>query len=251
MRCGNFMISEIAQEMKVKYKQYFKNEKKVNMLVYVALVFDPRCKMPILECGLVESFEPHIGSNLLDHVKKLLQDLYECYNLSSEVPLSQVTQATHRTSSSSSSSIASGSRSSKFWDSQNRARNIVPVQKTELDKYLADDQEEPKPDFELLNYWKVMEGRFPNLASIARDIFAIPTSTVASESAFSTGGRVITDCRNSLLPKTVEALICTQSWMNNVLTIVGDEVEVILDDDGAKQAEKITAKELEGGNEGL
>ncbi|GAB2302854.1 hypothetical protein Dimus_036849, partial [Dionaea muscipula] len=58
------------------------------------------------------------------------------------------------------------------------------------------------------------------------------------------GGRVITDRRSSLLPKTVEALICTQSWMNNVLTIVGDEVEVILDDDGAKQAERIAAEEM-------
>ncbi|KAM7477159.1 hypothetical protein LguiB_024402 [Lonicera macranthoides] len=42
---------------------------------------------------------------------------------------------------------------------------------------------------------------------------AIPVSTIASESCFSTSGRIIDSFRTSLSPKMVEALICTQNWL--------------------------------------
>ena len=44
---------------------------------------------------------------------------------------------------------------------------------------------------------------------------AIRMSTIALESAFSTGGHVLDPFRSSLAPKTVEALICAQSWLKN------------------------------------
>ncbi|KAL2925895.1 putative AC transposase [Bienertia sinuspersici] len=40
----------------------------------------------------------------------------------------------------------------------------------------------------------------------------IPISTVASESSFSTGGRIIGPHRSRLRPEIVEALTCLQSW---------------------------------------
>jgi hypothetical protein len=44
-------------------------------------------------------------------------------------------------------------------------------------------------------------------------VLAIPASTVASESAFSTCGRVINDHRTSLGHETVEALMCYGDWI--------------------------------------
>jgi hypothetical protein len=44
-------------------------------------------------------------------------------------------------------------------------------------------------------------------------VLAIPATTVASEFAFSTGGRVVSDHRTCLKPKMVGALVCLQDWL--------------------------------------
>ncbi|WJZ89154.1 hypothetical protein VitviT2T_008393 [Vitis vinifera] len=48
---------------------------------------------------------------------------------------------------------------------------------------------------------------------IVRDIYAILVSTVASELAFSTSGRVVSKHRSRLHPDTLEVLMCAQSWL--------------------------------------
>ncbi|XP_057775031.1 uncharacterized protein LOC130994013 [Salvia miltiorrhiza] len=53
------------------------------------------------------------------------------------------------------------------------------------------------------------------LSEMAWDILAIPTSSVASESAFSTGGRVLSSYRSSLASSMVEALICAEDWLKS------------------------------------
>ncbi|CAL2255320.1 unnamed protein product [Prunus armeniaca] len=47
---------------------------------------------------------------------------------------------------------------------------------------------------------------------MARDLLTIPASTVASESCFSAGGRVVSKKWASLSPNTIEALICLKVW---------------------------------------
>jgi hypothetical protein len=71
------------------------------------------------------------------------------------------------------------------------------------------------PDFDILQWWAVNSARYPILGNIARDVLVVPASSVASESAFSTCGRVITDHRTILGPKIVEALMCYGDWIKH------------------------------------
>ena len=82
--------------------------------------------------------------------------------------------------------------------------------KAKLDKYLDEDTEEDFENFDILSWWKFNSLMFPTMAKIARDVLAVSIFTVASESVFTTGGRVVNPFRSSLTPKVVESLICTQ-----------------------------------------
>jgi hypothetical protein len=70
-------------------------------------------------------------------------------------------------------------------------------------------------NFNVLDWWKVAGTRYPTLRRIAWDIYAIPITTVASESTFSTRGRVVSEHRIRLASKMLEALMCSQDWLRN------------------------------------
>ncbi|KAL6123863.1 hypothetical protein ACLB2K_002812 [Fragaria x ananassa] len=114
----------------------------------------------------------------------------------------------------------------------------------EVDKYLLDPLEVTNPnekeafEFPILLWWRMNGPKYPVLAAIAKDVMAIQVSTVASESAFSTGGRVIDSFRSSLTPKSVEALICLQSWLRgNEISCIQEEPS-ITDNEFYEQCER-------------
>jgi hypothetical protein len=83
--------------------------------------------------------------------------------------------------------------------------------KSEFDRYSMEECKKIIKDFDILGWWKVNGIKYPIFAEIARDVLAIPISTVAFESVFSTGERVLDCFRSSLSPLTAEALICTHN----------------------------------------
>ena len=96
------------------------------------------------------------------------------------------------------------------------------MQKTELELYLDEPRVSSNTKFDILDFWKENQFRYPELASMAHDILSIPLSTVASEAAFSVGGWVIDEYRSSLKPGIVEYLICTKGWL------FGDKGNIII-----------------------
>ena len=98
--------------------------------------------------------------------------------------------------------------------------------RNEVDVYLMESREPlvVSAKFDILSWWKLNSSKYPTLSSIARDILAAQVSTVASESAFSTSGRVLDKFRSSLHPRMVEALICLRDWL------IGDDVSLIVEE---------------------
>jgi hypothetical protein len=88
--------------------------------------------------------------------------------------------------------------------------------KSELDRYLEDELVPISiENFKILDWWKVAGTRYPTLWKVAKDIFAILVTIVASESTFSTSGRVLSEHHNHLTSDILEALMCMQDWLQN------------------------------------
>ncbi|KAK3204788.1 hypothetical protein Dsin_018834 [Dipteronia sinensis] len=88
-----------------------------------------------------------------------------------------------------------------------------PTSRLELDAYLEEKILPNTLDFDILTWWKTNGNKYPILARVDRDVLVIPVSTIASESAFSTSGRVVSLYRSNLHPDTLEALMCPQNWL--------------------------------------
>ena len=71
-------------------------------------------------------------------------------------------------------------------------------------------------NLDILKWWSNTAIRFPIVSRMAKDLLTIPASTVASESAFSVGKRVLSDKRCKLSEKSVEASICLKNWYDAV-----------------------------------
>lgn len=82
-----------------------------------------------------------------------------------------------------------------------------------MELYLEESKVDRSTKLDVLTFWKANQFRYPELASMAWDILSIPVSTVASESTFSVGGRVIDQFRSALKLDIVKALVCTRDWL--------------------------------------
>ncbi|KAH1120986.1 hypothetical protein J1N35_004146 [Gossypium stocksii] len=207
---SNVDFSVMAIKMKEKYDKYWGDIDKMNLLMFVACVLDPRQKLKYLEFALSEMSSSEKASEMMQKLKESLYELFDEYKPPLHSTCSQSSVPTH---------VSLGEPQQKIKRRmqalyKKRELEICGEDKTsELDKYLVEANEEFVEDFDILLWWKVNSPRFPTLSKMARDVLAIPVSTVASESTFSTGGRVLDQYRSSLTPKIVQALVCTQDWI--------------------------------------
>ncbi|KAL4291636.1 hypothetical protein GQ457_14G015420 [Hibiscus cannabinus] len=202
---SNVGLKSMARQMKMKFDKYWENVNNVNVLMFIALVLDPRHKLRYVEWIVRRSYDPSNSFALCHRIKETLTSLFEFY-ASSQPPASQM-------------------KSSSIESSGHGDGGIRKLKGTNLRKDFVNES------MQTMNY--------PILMRMARDVLAIPISTVASESAFSTGGHVLDSFRTSLTPRLVEALICTQDWIRaSHNTIVVEENLLALEnmEEGCEEA---------------
>ncbi|KAH9792419.1 BED-type domain-containing protein [Citrus sinensis] len=236
------LLSFMAIKMKEKFNKYWDGYFKINKLLIVASVLDPRGKMKFA----THCFEKLYGKDsakcveMKEMVKNLLIKLYESYNAQYKPGGSGSASESASGSTSGSQNLTIGSGSgSNFWDLGDDDDVMIedpfskfskavavsegsPELSNELDLYLMEKTEKIVKNnlgtkFDILLWWRVNSANYPILSSIARDVLAIPVPTVASESAFSTRGRILDQYRSSLTPDMVEALVLLQNWLRTSL----------------------------------
>ncbi|CAN1293012.1 Putative AC transposase [Linum perenne] len=214
------MASRMSKKLGKYWSEKDGRNDRFNRLVYIALVLDPRHKMEYPKFALKNLYGDVRGAQLLEEVNTELQDIFQVY------------QSFHDARQPTTQSRPSATIE--------ELPNI-----TELESYLNADREpyDPKAQhmFDILGWWKTKDVKYPVLSDIARDVLAIPISTVPSESAFSTGGRVLDSFRSSLSPKIVEAVICCGDWMRS------SKFSSIQDEEDDLNVTMDVGKELEDG----
>lgn len=207
-------LSCMGEKMKLKFDKYWGDPDKMNKIIYIAVVVDPRYKLEFMHFALSTVYGKEKGTELAKKVKLFVYELFDDYKriFQSENANEHIGNV--------SESIEEGTKKKprmrlghQFM--QHKIEIGEAKSKSDLDSYLNEDilVLDEKEDFDILKWWKMNANRFPILSHMVKDILAVPISTVASESAFSTGGRVLDCFRSSLTPKIVEALICTQDWL--------------------------------------
>ncbi|CAD5315049.1 unnamed protein product [Arabidopsis thaliana] len=217
LRAHEFSVDEtscqMVEIMTLKFEKYWEE---YSDILAIAAVFDPRLKLKCLEYCF-STLDRLTSKSRLAHVRSKIYKLFKAYKKrpSSITSSSQVETLEE--------DIPAGYSGFYAFVSQ----KVGSSGKSELDIYLG----EPTLDmaafrhFNVLAYWKDNSCRFKELSSMACDVLSIPITTVASESSFSVGSRVLSKYRSSLLPENIQALICTRNWLRG-FPKEGEEEEV-------------------------
>nr|XP_016512348.1 PREDICTED: zinc finger BED domain-containing protein RICESLEEPER 2-like [Nicotiana tabacum] len=218
------VLSEIAKKMKEKFDKYWGDPGKMNNIIFISCILDPRYKLESVGYALVKMFGQDLGATIQAEVKKYMTSLFSEYVksgskgvvLASSSDCSSLNTSTSELSGSQVSTQNTGLLESLMQDIKKYKSESGGVDtRIELDKYFGEETEDDTKEFDVLLWWKLNSARFPILAEMARDVLAVPVSSVVSECSFSTGGRLLDSFRSSLTPKLVQALVCLQDWLRN------------------------------------
>ncbi|KAL0008664.1 hypothetical protein SO802_010166 [Lithocarpus litseifolius] len=164
------LVKKMAAKMLAKFDKYWSD---VHDIVSLAIVLDPRYKLMLLTFYFNKMYGGKANEEI-DKVKNLLFSYFQTLSSTSTSSAAHEHDDTMRDYdlfvSNATTNIGQ------------RGRDII----SEFELYTSEKVAPRTEQFDVLGWWKHNGSKYPTLQRIGRDILAIPMTTVASESAFST-----------------------------------------------------------------
>ncbi|XP_056863739.1 zinc finger BED domain-containing protein RICESLEEPER 2-like [Raphanus sativus] len=220
-----------ASEMLKKFSKYWGGMKGVNKMLILATIFDPTQKMHFAKLCFEklygkDSFE---AKEMTKTVTDLLTSMFKEYSMRFKRASGQASQEAEASAVPGPDSQEQGVERMELVVEDFGYERMDAVYKElvaeigedtrdELEVYLKEavvtQKLLPGMEFDVLSWWKMHRVKYPVLAEMARDLLAMQVSSVASESAFSTSGRILEPHRSCLTHYMIEVIMCTEQWLH-------------------------------------
>ena len=219
-------IRFMAESMALKFDKYWGES---NVLMSLGAILDPRYKMVLVNHTFPVIYGEGEAPRYIDEIRCILYDLYNEYvdahiSSHSEEPQREAGKRKHAELSSKSTQGAAKKLGVNVLTGKEKFQMIVSEidktlpEKSDLDVYLEEGSYvcDANVNLDVLGWWKGERWRFPILSRMASDVLTIPVTTVAFESTFNVGGRIIDDRHASMSVEMMQMLLCGNDWICNL-----------------------------------
>ncbi|XP_019195806.1 PREDICTED: zinc finger BED domain-containing protein RICESLEEPER 2-like [Ipomoea nil] len=218
------LIRNMIEKMKTKFDKYWGD---CNLLMAIGAILDPRYKMRLVNFAFNQIYNANDARINVTKVKDALYDLFYEYVQIDNMKIRKGSSSVTHVGSLSVASTCSTSKGKvvisglSLYDKYLDSVEDETPNKSELDIYLEEgvyrcQDGEVTSGFDALSWWKSHELKFNILSKLARDVLAIPVSTVASKATFSAGTQVLDPYRAKLSSDMVQVLICGADWVRQL-----------------------------------
>jgi hypothetical protein len=148
---GNYILSSMVEKMLMKYNKYLGDIDRVNVLMFIVVILDPRTKLGSLEYWFKDVLSEEQCTKMVKKLKHNLQQLYDHFNVGESSSQVECGSAFPQGSSinveeTENISLHFMNRFHKYLTSKSDVHC-----KSEIDRYLMEEVEKPNANFDILN----------------------------------------------------------------------------------------------------
>lgn len=217
------VVTDMVPNMLEKFLKYFHP---IPLSYAIGAILDPNIRLKMFHL-FVDHYYDNLqieNPDLKNYDRKKYQEyvqtyMYNMYNkYQKRHAIGKITNTQNASAPRSSVKIRSKHNHLRMALQQEFASSSTPSQDlNELTQYLTtnfelDQYDDDSNPFDILKWWSSKESTFPVLSKMAKEILAIPMSTIASESAFSMAKLQYTHKRSRLTSSAVEVCVAIKDW---------------------------------------